>query len=197
MEPRGGAAAGDTDQRREASQRRQQTVCAACGRTFEATSRQRYCSDVCRLRSWRQNHRPTRRIVEHACVVCGQTFLATRASRKYCSVACSQLAYRRRAFVRGAVDMPTKGLSGSYARVGEVIAELRVALEELTSRADFMSAEQPSGSPTPSHAARDAVHAALIEHCAFVESARARLAMLQARHAGGGGFSLPPAPHPG
>jgi hypothetical protein len=58
------------------------------------------CSRECRLAVYvaLETARRRRRVKPQPCVLCGASFKPRRSDARYCSAACKQKAYRRRAF---------------------------------------------------------------------------------------------------
>jgi hypothetical protein len=72
--------------------------CRRCGRFFYGGVQRRYCSDDCGERTRRARRRRHERFpYEQLCATCGAVFIRSRPDAAYCSGACRQKAYRRRA----------------------------------------------------------------------------------------------------
>ena len=75
--------------------------CPVCGRLFytELWSNRRYCSKKCAHRGLylKRKRERARRRQNRVCPVCGKPFDAVRSDQVYCSAACKQAAYRKRA----------------------------------------------------------------------------------------------------
>jgi hypothetical protein len=72
-------------------------MCVHCGATLPLCSRRsrRYCTPVCRVQAWRQQH-PVPRDRHRVCARCGRLFESERSTRRYCCAACIQHAWRVR-----------------------------------------------------------------------------------------------------
>ena len=66
-------------------------ICEVCGKSYEGTKNQRFCSNACKAKYRRINGLDD---VERTCEQCGKQFMTTRFDpNKYCSRKCASLAH--------------------------------------------------------------------------------------------------------
>ena len=71
-------------------------ICNYCGKHFNATSHEKYCSDTCRnlahkqkKHSWYISNKQKTHTNTTTCRYCGKAFIKTHGNQKYCSKTCS------------------------------------------------------------------------------------------------------------
>lgn len=72
---------------------RYEKPCEVCGKLFQATRQQRFCSNACKAKHRRDTGLDN---VEMTCELCGKTFMVSRfgQKQKYCSRECASIAHR-------------------------------------------------------------------------------------------------------
>jgi predicted nucleic acid-binding Zn ribbon protein len=68
----------------------EKAICAVCKKEFiKKTRKGRTCSEECRIKLWRAEHRET---LKKVCPICGAAFETTDSKTKYCSDSCKERA---------------------------------------------------------------------------------------------------------
>lgn len=67
---------------------RREKVCEFCGRTYQGTSTQRFCSDSCQQKARRRRLGLKFEPSERICDQCGERYMPSKANQRFCCGAC-------------------------------------------------------------------------------------------------------------